>query len=165
MCMRSYDHHILNRPCAVQIGGADGDSCTLSPHHMVFSWDTELLLLPLFVLLISRWLLLLYGNSTRQSAVRLAASLRSTADYWLACHVNQLNGHVACEHVQWETLVVERGWLQLVEEQLSSFRQNRPTALTKQSLFSQFFWVSSVRPSVRPTERRCLSAGFQTPTD
>lgn len=73
-----------------------------------------------------------------------------------------------CSRVVVVVVVVKKeggGWLQLVEEQLSSSRQNLPTALTKLSLSPRSFWVSQSTRPVRSTERRCLSAGFQTPTD
>lgn len=91
------------------------------------------------------------------------ASFRLAIDQCFDCHVNQLNGHVACEHVQWECGGGEEG-LQLVEEQLSSSRKNLHPALTKLSLSPRFLDLS-VRQSVRSAERRSLSAGFQTPTD
>ena len=88
-------------------------------------------------------------------------------DRCIDCHVNQLNEHVACEHVQWECGGGgggggrEGGRLQLVEEQLSSSRQNLPHHSHKAEFVSSFFGSLSVRQSVGSIERRSLSAGFQ----
>lgn len=95
------------------------------------------------------------------SPIQLAAvAFRSAVGHCIDCHVNQLNGHVACSGGGGGG----GGCLQLVEEQLSSSRQNLPTTLTKLSLSTHSLGLS-VRQSVRSTERRSLSAGFQMPTD
>lgn len=115
-------------------------------------------------------------QSSLRSSTR--ARCRSAVDQcFIDCHVNQLKKHVACEHVWWWWWkkkggggegregggVVATGRRAAVQFPHKPARHSHKAEFVLRTLFES----PSNRPvkSVKTTERRCLSAAVQTPTD